>query len=78
LGAYYWAGRGVPSDLGKAYFWSILAQAGGDQAGEYRVAILNSRIPPSQILAIKQQASDWLQRHQTGVQKHSSDLPHQQ
>jgi GAF domain/Sel1 repeat len=78
LGAYYWAGRGVPSDLSKAYFWSILAQAGGDQATEYRVAILNSRIPPSQIVAIKQQASDWLQRHRAGVQKHSSELPHQQ
>jgi hypothetical protein len=23
----------------KAYFWSIVAQAGGDQASEYRVAI---------------------------------------
>jgi uncharacterized protein len=64
LGAYFWAGRGVASDLSRAYFWSILAQAGGDQASEYRVAILKSRLAPSQISVIKQEASDWLSRHQ--------------
>jgi len=63
LGAYYWAGRGVPIDLSKAYFWSILAQNGGDQASEYRVKILNSRLPAAQILGIKQEANDWLTRH---------------
>jgi len=68
LGAYYWAGRGVPSDLNKAYFWSILAQMGGDQASEYRVSILNSRLTSSQILAIKQEANDWLTRHRQPTQ----------
>ena len=65
LGAYYWAGRGVPQDLTKAYFWSILAQAGGDQASKYRVAVLASRMSRSQVLAAQQQANDWLRNHQT-------------
>ena len=63
LGAYYLAGRGVPTDLRKAYFWSILAQAGGDQASEYRVNLLKSRLPLSEILAVNQQASNWLKLH---------------
>ena len=61
LGAYYWAGRGVPQDLTKAYYWSVLAQAGGDQASKYRVAVLASRMSRSQVLAAQQQANDWLQ-----------------
>jgi len=68
LGAYYWAGRGVPIDLSKAYFWSILAQNGGDQASEYRVKILNSRLPAAQILGIKQEANDWLTRHGQSIE----------
>lgn len=63
LGAYYLAGRGVPTDLSKAYFWSILAQAGGDQASEYRVNLIKSRLSPKQILAITQQANNWLKLH---------------
>ena len=62
LGAYYWAGRGVPQDLTKAYYWSVLAQAGGDQASKYRVAVLASRMSRSQVLAAQQQANDWLKQ----------------
>ena len=50
LGAYYWAGRGVPQDLGKAYYWAILAEAGGDEGSKYRVALLASRLSRAQIL----------------------------
>jgi len=63
LGAYYLAGRGVPTDLNKAYFWSILAQAGGDQASEYRVNLIKSRLTLKEILAITQQANNWLKLH---------------
>jgi TPR repeat protein len=63
LGAYYLAGRGVPTDLNKAYFWSILAQAGGDQASEYRVNLIKSRLSLKEILAITQQANNWLKLH---------------
>jgi hypothetical protein len=41
--------------LSKASFWSVLAQAGGDQASEYRVAILESRLSPRKISVIKKQ-----------------------
>jgi hypothetical protein len=64
LGAYYWAGRGIPQDLGKAYFWSLLAQAGGDEASRYRVSVLASRMPHSQVAAVQLQANDWLKAHQ--------------
>ena len=54
------AGRGVPQDLTKAYYWSVLAQAGGDQASKYRVAVLTSRMSRGQVVAAQQQADDWL------------------
>ena len=72
LGAYYLAGRGVPMDLSKAYFWSILAQAGGDQASEYRINILKSRLTPSELSAVQQQANDWLKLHHQPSSKESS------
>src|SRR5204863_8972375 len=71
LGAYYWAGRGVPQDLTKAYFWSILAQAGGDQASKYRVAVLTSRMSRSQVVAAQEDANQWLQQHQVTLGKPS-------
>jgi GAF domain-containing protein len=64
LGAYYWEGRGVLPDLEKAYFWSVLARAGGDEASKYRVAALASRMSRSQIIAAQAEANDWLQRRQ--------------
>ena len=65
LGAYYWAGRGVPQDLVKAYFWSVLAQAGGDEASKYRVSVLASRMTHAQVAAAQQQANDWIKEHQS-------------
>lgn len=63
LGAYYWAGRGVAPDLEKAYYWSVLAQSGGDQASKYRMAVLASRLTPSQVAAVQQRANDWIKQH---------------
>jgi putative methionine-R-sulfoxide reductase with GAF domain len=68
LGAYYWAGRGVAQDPAKAYFWSVLAQAGGDEASKYRVSVLASRMPRAQIVAVQQQANDWIKEHQSLTQ----------
>jgi putative methionine-R-sulfoxide reductase with GAF domain len=66
LGAYYWVGRGVPQeDLVKAYFWSVLAQAGGDEASKYRVALLASRMSRAQIAAAQEQANEWIKEHQS-------------
>jgi uncharacterized protein YigA (DUF484 family) len=70
LGAYYWAGRGVPQDLTKAYYWATLAQSGGDQGSKYRVAMLASRLSPSEVAAIEQQANDWIRAHP--LAKHDS------
>jgi len=59
-------------DLSKAYFWSILAQEGGDQASEYRINILKSRLTRSEISVVKQQANDWLKMHRQPSSKESS------
>jgi len=63
LAAYYLDGRGVPKDIGKAYFWAILARANGDQAGETRAAELATRISYNERNAIRQQAEEWLTQH---------------
>ena len=42
LSAYYWAGRGVPEDLSKAYFWSVIALAQGDENSKSRLEGLAS------------------------------------
>ena len=64
LGVYYMLGKGVPQDLDKAYFWSILAQAGGDAGSKYRVKVLTSRMTPSRIRAAEEQADAWLRQRQ--------------
>ncbi|MCU1298648.1 MAG: hypothetical protein JWO91_2926 [Acidobacteriaceae bacterium] len=69
LGAYYWAGRGVPQDLKKAYFWAVLARAGGDVGSKYRTAVLASRLSRSQIIAARQEAEDWIKAHQLSAKK---------
>jgi uncharacterized protein len=67
LGAYYWAGRGVPEDLHKAYFWSVLAQANGDESSKYRLISLASRMNHEEIVQIQQDANEWLKHHQTAA-----------
>jgi len=63
LGTYYWAGRGVPKDISKAYFWTILAQAGGDKSSKAYVSILTTGMTRSQILVAQQAADEWLKQH---------------
>jgi TPR repeat protein len=65
LGAYYWSGRGVPTDLVKAYLWAVLAQTGGDDASKYRVAFLASRMTRAQVLEAQQQANEWIKAHES-------------
>jgi hypothetical protein len=64
LGAYYQFGRGIPEDLSRAYFWAVLAAAGGDEISKDRVASLASRMPRARVIAARQQANEWLTRHQ--------------
>jgi GAF domain/PilZ domain len=63
LGAFYWAGRGVPQDYVKAYMWSAIAKAEGDQASAYRVAILESRLSPTELAEAELLAAAWLRIH---------------
>jgi len=63
LGAYYWAGRGVPSDLSKAYMWSAIAFAGGNQNSKIRLEGLASQMTRAQISAARQQAELWIHQH---------------
>ncbi|MGA7382084.1 MAG: tetratricopeptide repeat protein, partial [Terriglobales bacterium] len=71
LGNCYWAGRGVPPDPMRAYFWSFLAQAAGDEASKSRVALLATRLTPSQIAVAQKEAKDWMMQHAPAA-KHSS------
>jgi GAF domain-containing protein/PilZ domain-containing protein/Sel1 repeat-containing protein len=68
LGAYYWAGRGVPSDLSKAYMWSAIAFAGGDQNSKIRLEGLASQMTRAQISAARQQAEAWIHQHNAAKQ----------
>lgn len=64
LGFLYWGGRGVTKDLNKAYFWTVLARAGGDKGNRDLATILASTMTRAQSVAIEQQAEIWLQQHQ--------------
>jgi putative methionine-R-sulfoxide reductase with GAF domain len=64
LGALYWAGRGVPVNYNEAYFWTVLARAGGDRVSQDRALALSQHLTHEQAVAIEQQASLWMQRHQ--------------
>ena len=63
LGAFYWEGRGVTQDYVEAYVWSAIAQAEGDEASGYRLAILQSRMSPIELAEAKQRAAVWLRTH---------------
>jgi GAF domain/PilZ domain/Sel1 repeat len=63
LGAFYWAGRGVPQDFVKAYMWSAIAKAEGDQASAYRVTILETRLSPTELAEAELLAAAWLRIH---------------
>lgn len=64
LGAYYWAGRGVPENLQKAYFWSVLAEAGGDEGSKFRLASLASSLSREDVILAQEEANEWLRQHQ--------------
>jgi len=63
LGTYYWAGRGLPRDPIKAYFWSLVAEADGDATSKDRAAVVASHLTHGQMLAVQQQAKEWVRQH---------------
>jgi hypothetical protein len=64
LGLLYWGGHGVPKDTNKAYFWTVLARAGGQEGSQDLAKILANGMTRSQAAAIEQQAEIWYQQHQ--------------
>lgn len=68
LGALYWGGRGTPASLNQAYFWIVLARAGGDQGSKTLAPILAAHMTRAQAATIEQQAEIWYQQHQSPLQ----------
>jgi TPR repeat protein len=67
LGSLYFAGRGVPKDLHQAYFWTILARAGGDRGSKELAKIIFDRMTRAEASTVEQQANIWLQQHQSSI-----------
>jgi GAF domain/PilZ domain/Sel1 repeat len=66
LGTRYFAGnRGVPPSLSQAYFWTVLARAGGDQSSKNFATILASHMSRAQAAAIEQKAEVWYEQHES-------------
>jgi putative methionine-R-sulfoxide reductase with GAF domain len=68
LGALYWGGRGVPASLNQAYFWTVLARAGGDKGSKELANILAAHMSRAQAATIEQQAEIWYQQHESPTQ----------
>jgi len=63
LGSQYWAGRGVPQDYGKAYFWYDVALAQGDENAETQLQDLATELTQDEVASAHKQAKDWVQAH---------------
>ena len=63
LGLMYGNGRGVPKDITRAYYWSLLARAAGREPSKIRVAFLTSQLTRGQVVAIEQEANKFLKQH---------------
>ena len=63
LGFLYWGGRGVPKDVNRAYFWTVLARARGDKESVDLAAVLLSGMTRAQATVIEEQADSWLRQH---------------
>jgi GAF domain/PilZ domain/Sel1 repeat len=65
LGLLYWGGHGVPKDPSKAYFWAVLARAGGQEGSKDLAQVLSNGMTRAQATAIEQQAEIWYQHHES-------------
>ncbi len=65
LGLLYWGGHGVPKDTNKAYFWAVLARAGGQEGSQDLAKVLANGMTRAQSAAIEQQAEIWYQQHES-------------
>jgi hypothetical protein len=66
LGLLYWGGHhGLPKDANKAYFWTVLARAGGQESSKDLAKVLANGMTRAQAAAIEQQADIWYQQHES-------------
>jgi hypothetical protein len=66
LGLLYWGGHhGLPKDANKAYFWTVLARAGGQESSKDLAKVLANGMTRAQATAIEQQAEMWYQQHES-------------
>lgn len=65
LSLLYWGGHGVPKDANKAYFWAVLARAGGQDGSQDLAKILANGMRRAQATVIEQQAEIWYQQHES-------------
>jgi putative methionine-R-sulfoxide reductase with GAF domain len=65
LGLMYWGGHGLPKDANKAYFWTVLARAGGQEGSKDLAKVLANGMTRTQAAAIEQQAEIWYQQHES-------------
>ncbi len=63
VGLLYWGGHGLPKDVNKAYFWAVLARAGGQEGSQDLVKVLANGMTRAQAATIEQQADLWYQQH---------------
>jgi putative methionine-R-sulfoxide reductase with GAF domain len=66
LALLYWGGHGVPKDANKAYFWAVLARAGGQEGSKDLAKVLANGMTRAQTVSIEQQAELWYQQHESG------------
>ncbi len=65
LGLLYWGGHhGLPKDTNRAYFWTVLARAGGQEGSKDLATVLANGMTHSQSAAIEQQAEIWYRQHE--------------
>ncbi len=65
LGLLYWGGHhGLPKDVNRAYFWAVLARAGGQQGSKDLAAFIANGMTRGQAAAIEQQAEIWYRQHE--------------
>jgi hypothetical protein len=66
LGLLYWGGHhGLPKDPNKAYFWTVLARAGGQESSKDLAKVLASGMTRAQAATIEQQAEIWYRQHES-------------
>jgi TPR repeat protein len=61
----YWSGRGVPKDLNRAYFWTVVARSRGDEVNRDLGTLLAGGMTRAQLADIEAQAGSYLRQQTT-------------